>query len=57
VRDVEQAGMLAGMKVLLHHAGRVGEGHVTSRRIRRNFAPCRDMQVFEGEVFQFAVGQ
>ena len=27
VRDVEQAGMLAGMEMLLHHAGRIGERH------------------------------
>jgi len=27
MRDVEQAGMLARVQVLLHHAGRVGERH------------------------------
>ena len=51
VRNVEQAGMLARVQVLLHDAGRIGDRHRPAGK-RPEARAGRDMQVFEGEVFQ-----
>ncbi len=47
VRDVEQAGMLAGVKMLLHHAGRIGERHRPAGK-RAKARACGLVQIFEG---------
>ena len=51
MRNVEQAGMLAGMQVLLHDAGRIGDRHRPAGK-RPEAGGRRDVQVLEGELFQ-----
>ncbi|MGY3357744.1 hypothetical protein ACVWZK_004407 [Bradyrhizobium sp. GM0.4] len=51
VGDVEQAGCVAGMKVLLQDSGRILHGHVIARE-RHHLAAERDMQVVKGGAFQ-----
>ena len=51
VRDVEQAGMLAGVQVLLHHAGRIGERHRPAGKGAKAGAGG-DVQILEGKCLQ-----
>ena len=55
VRNVEQAGMLASMQMLLHDAGRIGDRHRPAGKWPETGAGG-DMKVFEGEAFQAGVG-
>ena len=50
VRDVEQAGMLAGVQMLLHDAGRIGQRHRPAGEGAKTRAGG-DVQIFEGKVF------
>ena len=55
MRNVEQAGMLACMQMLLHDAGRIGDRHGPAGKWPETGAGG-DMKVFEGEAFQAGVG-
>ncbi len=50
VRDVEQAGMLASVKMLLHHAGRIGQRHRPAGE-RAKAGTGGRVQILEGKVF------
>ena len=50
MRDVEQAGMLAGVQVFLHDAGRIGDRHRPAGE-RPEAGRCVDVKVFERESF------
>ena len=49
--DVEQAGLAAGMEMLLQHAGRILHGHVIARE-RHHLGAERHMQRVKGRAFQ-----
>jgi hypothetical protein len=44
VRNIEQSGMFACVKVLLHHAGRIGQRHRPARK-RSEARACRPVQI------------
>ena len=53
VRDVEQPGLFAGVKMFLHHPGRVGDRHRPSGKAAEARAGIA-VKLFKGEVFQIA---
>jgi hypothetical protein len=47
MRDVEKTDMLTGMKMFLHHPGRIGERHLPPSK-RPEFRSGSFVNVFEG---------